>query len=137
MDLSLPPRSKSNLTTKDSTFTQLTILYCFIYIGGNFLDTFSIISNIFMFDIYVRHDFVSVTGNVLLFLSHGVRLFVNYRFNSIFRIRFREIFNLKTALKWIKSCSFKKTNNGSKVEIWISFIFFDHIIPFLFLLSSE
>lgn len=78
---------------KESNFTLLTLLYCLIYIIGNFIDCFSMIASLLSFDIYVKYGFINICGNILFFASHGVHLFVYYYFNNVFRKKFNEFWN--------------------------------------------
>lgn len=87
-------KSASN-EKKETNFTLLTLLYCLNILVGNFIDSFSMIANLFAVDIYVKYGFINISGNMLFFASHGVPFFLYFYFNNVFRKRFREIFRFR------------------------------------------
>lgn len=80
---------------KETHFTLLTLLYCVKILVGYFIDSFSLIAMIFSVDIYVTLGVINITGNSLLFASHGVSIFLYFFFNKIFKRKFLEFFRLE------------------------------------------
>lgn len=80
---------------KETHFTLLTLLYCVKILVGYFIDSFSLIAMIFSVDIYVTLGVLNITGNSLLFASHGVSIFLYFFFNKIFKRKFLEFFRLE------------------------------------------
>ena len=77
---------------KENNFTFLTLLYCAKLLVGNFIDSFSLILNIFQVDIYVKYGFINIVGNSLFFASHGLSFFLYYFFYNVFKRKFLELF---------------------------------------------
>jgi hypothetical protein len=74
-----------SMEKRESKFTLLTLVHCAIFLTGHFIDCFSMMATVFLFDIYVQYWFITIGGNILYFVSHGVNLFVYYHFNHTFR----------------------------------------------------
>lgn len=81
---------------KETHFTLLTLLYCVKILVGYFIDSLSLIAMIFSVDIYVKYGILNIIGNSLLFLSHGVSIFLYFFFNKVFRRKFYEFFNSRS-----------------------------------------
>lgn len=86
-------KRKHSSEKREFHFTQLTLVYCLVYLIGNFIDCFSLIANIFSLDVYGAYWYFSVIANCFLFISHGVHFFICYYFNSVFRKEAKKMFS--------------------------------------------
>ena len=118
-NLTSSKRNKSN-DRKERNFTVLTFLYCLVYFIGNFIDdVFLLFASLANLDIYAKYGFINVTGNILLFASHSVHFFLSYRFNIVFRKRFKELFK---KIFWNQYFHIINTLVYRSILIWVFFI---------------